>query len=348
MNDQVWRTVVTRPSDFDQDRDGIPLATGWAICASTPNAPPDVEVVASPVVMASSSPTLETATTSVTCPEGSTMTAGGFRVIPAADDRWEVAGLYNAWVWDSAPADGASWSATLRRIAGQQGPTPPSLRAYALCAQTPISSNRLVEVDTEKREPINFVYWDGQAECDADEVASGGGYTFTGEALVPHLVATSKPVVADGTWTIAAINGHQTGAAAGVSLAAVCIDVPVIVDVNILSPRGEICGTCTVDVEYPFVAGLDPSDPSMSEPIDFAAAATDGSGDPLTGDALEWTSYVDPAGSGTPLGTGESFTARLPAPPPGQSVGYVIEVVASDAAGNTGSDFVVVMVVAGS
>jgi len=40
----------------------------------------------------------------------------------------------------------------------------------------------------------------------------------------------------------------------------------------------------------------------MSEPIDFAAEATDGAGDPLTGNALVWTSYTDPAAAGVTAG----------------------------------------------
>lgn len=347
---EVWRTVVTRPASFRQDRDGIPLAFSWATCASIPGDQLDTDVVASSQATPPTGGSFESVTTQATCPADSELTSGGFRVSPADNDRWDVAGLYNAWMWTSAPANDLRWGVTLRRIAGIQGPTPPSVRAYALCARTPIESSRLVENEAEKRDPtINFGYLDGVAECDSDEIATGGGYSFSGDPLVPHVVSTSTSQLLDGNWRIVATHGHQVGEGSGVLVTAVCVPIPVIVDVDIVSPRGEICTTCVTQVEYPVRVGLDPNDPQMSEPIEFSASATDGDGDPLTGNALVWTAYTDPAAAGFPLGTGESFTARLPAPPAGETtVGYLIKVVASDPDGNTGSDSVVVIVVAGA
>jgi hypothetical protein len=345
LNDESWRIVVTRPASFEQDRDGIPLAVSWATCAALPEGDLRADIVESPEATASFSPSFETATATATCPADTVLTGGGFRVSPAADDEWTVAGLFNSWIWDSAPTSDGGWAATLRRITGQQGPTPPTLRAYSVCAGSPIDSSHIVEADAGKREPINFVYWDGLAQCEGSEVASGGGYSFSGDALVPHLVATTKPEILDRTWTVTAIHGHQTGSSGGVSVKAVCIGVPVIVDVAILNPRGEICTDCTVLIEHPVRVGVDPADPTMSEQIEFAAEATDGAGDPLTGNALVWTSYTDPSAAGSPLGIGESFTARLPAPPTGQAtIGYLIEVVAADPSGATASDSVVVIV----
>jgi hypothetical protein len=141
------------------------------------------------------------------------------------------------------------------------------------------------------------------------------------------------------------IHGFQTESAGGLSVKAVCIRVPAIVDVTILAPRGDFCTDCTVLIEEPIRVGLDPADPTMSEPIDFAAEATDGVGDPLSGNAIVWTAYSDPSAPGSGLGTGESFSARLPAPPVGQpTVGYLVEVVATDPSGATASDSVVIIV----
>jgi hypothetical protein len=345
LSEGSWRIVVTRPQSFDQDRDGIALVASWATCASTPGGQLEVDIVQSALVRPPAGGFFESATAEASCPEESVMTSGGFRVSPHESDQWEVAGLYNSWVWGSAPASQSSWEVDVRRIAGQQGPTPPSMSAYALCAQPPIDSSRLVEADSEKREPINFGYLDGVALCNSDEVASGGGYSFSGDPLVPHVVASSKGGLVEGNWAVTAIHGHQVGEPSGVQVTAICIEVPVIVDVAIVSPRGEICTHCTADVEMPVRVGVDPTDPQMSEPIDFVAEASDGQGDPLTGSALVWTRYTDPAAPGVPLGTGESFTARLPAPPPGEAtVGYLIQVVASDPSGNMGSDYVVVIV----
>lgn len=348
LNDEVWRIVVTRPPRSEPNHDGIPLAVSWATCAALPEGDLRADIVESPETTASSSPTLETATATTTCPGGTVLTGGGFRVSPAGDE--DGSGLYNSWIWDSAPTGDAGWEATLHRIPGQQLPPPPTLRAYSVCARPPIDSSHVVEVDAAKREePIGYGYWDGLAQCESSEVASGGGYSFSGDAMVPHLVATTKPDVLAGTWTVTAIHGHETGSPGGVSVKAVCIGVPVIVDVTILSPRGEICTDCTAPIEHPVRVGVDPADPTMSERIDFAAAATDGAGDPITGNALVWASYTDPSAPGSPLGIGESFAARLPAPPSGQApIGYLIEVVAADPSGSTASDSVVVIVERGA
>lgn len=345
LDARTWRVIVTRPEAFDQDRDGIPLATSWVTCVAFPDDVLQTRIVASSLAMATAGSTTENATASADCPEGAVLTGGGFSVTPAADDRWEVAGLYNAWTWESVPTADGSWEATLHRIRGQQGPTPPSLRAYSVCAETLIDTSHVVEASAEKRMPINYVYWDGAAVCTNGEVASGGGYAFVGDPLVPHLVADTSPEVLEGAWVVAAINGHQVGSSAGVDLKAVCVVLPTIVDVVITSPRGEICRDCTTPIEQPVRVGLDPADPSMSEPIDFAAQATDGSGDPLTGGALVWRMYMDPSTSGTEIGTGESFSARLPAPPAGQTLtGYLIEVVATEGSGVSASDTVFVIV----
>ena len=64
------------------------------------------------------------------------------------------------------------------------------------------------------------------------------------------------------------------------------------------------------------------SDFSHTDPVTFTASATDSSGRPLTGTALQWT--VD----GNSLGTGESFSAMLPSGC--GPVAHTVKVVATD------------------
>ncbi|MGH2554822.1 MAG: hypothetical protein ACRDHO_03785 [Actinomycetota bacterium] len=347
LSDEVWRVVVTRPASFEQEQDGLPLAVAWATCADVPDANLEVTTVESSGVRAVERPQgdIETATATSTCRDGTVLTGGGFRVTPGADDPWDVAGLHNGWVWDSAPTSTGGWTTTINRIVSPSR-DPPTIRAYVVCAGTPLEESAVVEADAEPREPIGFVYRDGVAQCGEGEVASGGGFSFGGSPLVPHLVATSTPDVLEGSWSLTAFHGADASVlAAAVSVKAVCIRVPVIVDVAIVRPRGERCPNCTVDVEFPVRVGVDPMDPAMSESIEFVAEGTDGEGDPLTGGALQWTSYSDPSGPGMPLGTGESFTASLPAPPAGQDeVAYLVEVVATDPSGNSASDSVFIIV----
>jgi hypothetical protein len=345
LNDRTWRVTVTRPRSFDEDRDGIPTVFVQALCASISGAPIDVAVVSSDEVQASAGSSFDTAEASVSCPDETVRTSGGFKVTPASDDAWNIAGLYNSWMWESAPQGDSGWRARLRRIAGSQGPTPPKLRTYALCSDPPIDAAHVTSASAVRRDPsINFGYLDGVAMCGEDEIASGGGYAFGGDPLVPHVIPKSLGHLKDGSWAVSAIHGFQVGGSSGLTVSAVCIAIPQIVDATILSPRGETCSDCTVFIEYPVAVGVDPSDPTMSESITFTGAATDGQGNALTGSALAWTSYAEPGGTGTPLGTGASITTRLPAPVAGESVGYVIELVASDSAGNTGSDTIVVIV----
>jgi hypothetical protein len=81
--------------------------------------------------------------------------------------------------------------------------------------------------------------------------------------------------------------------------------------------------------------GSSQSDFSHTDPITFTASASDSSGHPLTGTALQWT--VD----GKSLGTGESFSATLPSGC--SSVPHTVKVVATDStSGLNASDTITV------
>lgn len=346
VNDTVWRVVATRPPSFDEDQDGIPTVVASAYCLSLSEGELDVTIVESSAVTPTPGGSFESGSAEATCPDGSLRTSGGFRVSPASDDQWDIAGLYNAWVWESAPTtDG--WLVQIHRILGQQGPTPPSFRAFTLCVGNPINDVREVQADAGKRDPaINYGYLDGAASCNSSEIAPGGGFEFEGDTLVPHVVTGSYSSLGDGLWLVSGIHGHQRAETGGLVVHAVCVEIPQIIDAMILSPRGEVCNDCVAPIEQPVVVEPDPSNPSESEPIDFTGSATDGQGNPLTGSALVWTAH---GGGGSPisLGTGETLTSSLPAPTAGGSIGYIVELVASDPDGNQDSDSIAVVVVSG-
>lgn len=346
VSDTTWRVIATRPPSFDKDQDGVPTVVTAAYCLSVSSGEIDVSVVESGAVTPTPGGAFESATAEATCPDGLLRTAGGFRVRPAADDEWDVAGLYSAWVWETAPSPGG-WHVQLHRILGQQGPTPPTFRAVALCLGEPVDQVREVQAAAAKRDPsINYGYLDGSANCNSLEIASGGGFEFGGDPLVPHVTTQSHSSISDGLWLVSGIHGHQVGATGALTVHAVCVEIPRIVDAAILSPRGEVCTNCVTYIEYPVVVETDSNNPSQSEPIDLVGSATDGLANPLTGSALVWTAY---GGGGTPisLGTGEMITASLPGPGSAGSIGYIIELVATDADGNEDSDSIAVVVVGG-
>jgi hypothetical protein len=311
-----------------------------------------IQIVSSPTV------TVEFGTLLVpidaTCPSGSFVTAGGYRTSHTV----RHAGLYNSWVWASAPfvTPEQGWRVEQNVIAWQATPSPPTTTAYAICAAPNLLANYCLPTGRGGRErcglgtitagtavsgvappvdPFGYTYYEGDISCSADEVTVGGGYQFVGDTVeqywIPHnIYRTGLSDPFSGVWGIGGVAGFQTAryggtGVGGITAYATCIKLPpVYLTVRILSPADrsspELASTG---------AGGGPAD--KTDFITFAAIAGDGTGALVSDATFEWT--VD----GDPLGTGETVTASLPASQC-TIVDRRIQVTATDSAGHIATD----------
>jgi hypothetical protein len=311
-----WTVTVFNPdADTEGPNAGV-LASAEAYCLKSPIYPVRIEKVSSEAVSVDfDKPTVIGAS----CPDRSVVTGGGFHT----EHTVSHAGLYGAWLMESAPdvgADGQAigWRVMQQAIAWPPPPSPPVTRAHVLCATQNLTAAAVVESEVLPTAPYNYWYYEGWAECARDEFSTGGGYQFVGDYLVPHQAYQTATLGDFGGWGIGAIYGHQTGGIGEVVARAACIELPPLaLIVKITNPA---------NVSY-----LPLATPTETVPITFSAIAVNTSGDPVDGVSFDWTV------NGSLFGSGASFSASLPA----ASCGFLhhqITVTGTDVASNSASD----------
>jgi len=317
----AWRVTVLNPSDGE---DGVVF--GYAYCLRTPGLSLSKVIRESAWVEAAYN---NGSISTVSCPANSIALSGGFQVKPDTDESWDGAGLYNAYLTESLPttAGGNPTGWRVRQHFFGDFDHPPSTKAYVLCANQGLEEARVVTVRAERRSQSGFLYFDGRSPCEAGEFVFGGGFQFSGDPLIPHVVYQNTAVSHLSVWEITSIYGFETGSSGVVNVSAICTSIPRYIAVRIVQPTG---------LEK---VQIDPSNPDSTPPLAFNAQASDTDGNPLSGASLQWTR------NGVNFGTGESFTSTLPAPPPGTDfIDYLITVTATDSDGLSASDSVHIFV----
>lgn len=342
LNDTTWRVTASRSDSFSPDHDGIPLVVAHAYCISAKGGPVSTQRIAGSTIDTTRDEfgAFDIAEGAVSCPQDMFLTSGGFRVIPTEDELPADPGRWNGWIWSSMPVAGEQrWRVTLRRLTS--GFSPPQLQVFAICTGEPLESARREDGEAVKQDPVNFTdFIHGITSCAPDELVTGGGFAFNGNPTIPHFLYMTRAEDQQRSWTISGITGHEQGLPAALNTRAICVDVPIFASVRITSPI-DVCLDCVTLIERPVVVDEDPANPGLSFPIDFAAQASGGDGEALTGEALVWTA------NDQPLGVGAVFSATLPAPAAGNGqAAYAIEVVATDEEGNFATDTTIVTVVA--
>jgi hypothetical protein len=257
------------------------------------------------------------------CPAESVLTGGGFQT----DISGPNFATFNANIFASAPTMGENGQANGWQVALSYMPQDniPETSVYAICARQNLTAGPLVvnELDVTSL-PTGWGWSEVEATCPQNMFTTGGGYSIMGDLLIPRQVSMSNAQDEYEDWKNIAAFGYQApnydfrpcdpqqnpDCAKTAALAA-CVVIPDIrrVSVEIIEPDN---GQGFVPFE----------DTNETIPITFEVEARDENGDPLTGEALEW--FRD----GTLFGTGETVTARMPAPRDRQ-ITIVIRVVAT-------------------
>jgi CARDB len=161
---------------------------------------------------------------SVRCPAGQTLTSGGFAITLGSADPTNTAAVYNSWIWSSRPStDRSSWDVRAAFI--ENGKALPRLRGYARCVRDPDRVMRPVpvsDVPADRSDGFNFDFYAGTAKCGERAFASGGGFAFSGDDLIPHSIAKDQIAPDFVGWTIRGIYGFQTGSSGGISIRPLC------------------------------------------------------------------------------------------------------------------------------
>jgi len=329
-------TIFNRDSDVNGPNQGIQVFAE-AYCLTTPNFPVGMQTVQS---QPTSVPVAQLTTIQAQCPAGSTVTGSGFKLDNDQLKLKSDVGLYNNGLWASAPlinsGHAIGWSIQEFFLTQTQTP-PPTTTVYTLCA-----TQNLIAADPQSTDIwTDFNSYTGQAayshpltgntQCASDEFTTGGGFEFGGNDLNKYRILgrfhwQNTAIENFSKWHIEALWGHDIGETASLLVWALCVKVPTvnIVTVKIKSPAdGDSFREST------FGSG-------HTNPITFTASASDPSGNPLTGAALQWT--VD----GHSFGTGESFSATLAAGNCGL-IDHKVMVTATDSAsGHSASDAITV------
>lgn len=327
---ESWTVRVFNPDEESDGPNAGSLVLAEAYCVVADHFPLRMERVRSDAVSPSFSGSTDLA---VSCPDGSTLTAGGFETTPTVP--W--AGLHNAWFLRSVPmtgqdgvADGwrlthhvIDWRGTLPDVPG------PESRVHALCARQNLSGAEAVSGPLDTNPGANYWHHEGEVLCPRDQFAVGGGYGFTGDPLIPHHVFRAQGTGDFGGWEQGTIYGHETGAPGEVTGWAACIRAPELAFVvHITEPADG--------------ATIGPSSDGGGEtdPVTFSAVAVDETGNVLGGVSFEWTD------NGAPLGTGSTVSAPLTAQTCAEGEGFIdheITVTGTNADGDTSTDSITVL-----
>jgi hypothetical protein len=322
----TWTVTLFNP---DTDANGANQGTLIrvdAYCISKTSLPVGMQIVSSQAVTVDFD--RETKITA-NCPNGSAVMGGGFKT----NHTRPYAGSYNAWLLASAPTLDATqtatgWSVRQEVISWPPPPSPPTTTVYALCATQNLTAGSPSQSDVPPVDEFGFGFYEGQTSCDEGEFTAGGGYEFLGDPLIPHAIYNHSVANEFSGWEVNGFYGFQTGTTSDVKGWATCIKLPPInLAVKITSP---VDGS-----SFPGVPGT-----GQTDPITFTAIATDGSGAPATGVTFQWTD------NGTSFGTtGATFSASLTAANC-EDIHHKITVTATDSAGHSASDAILVSVYA--
>jgi hypothetical protein len=306
----TWTVVVDPPTDpafWTRVQGSIVIDNAY--CLTTPNYPLDLVTVAGTT---GSVGTVAFPSVIASCPPNSVLTGGGYQTQPVGP----TPGIYNSDLMMSAPTFDANKVATgwQVKLAYVMNETTPETKVFARCARKNLSQGTVVEqtLDLTKLAAA-FDFRDVASDCPPNTFTTAGGYWLVGDPLIPHPVSWSYAQNQFSRWKFRGLWGYQTAKynfrpcdpnanpdCAKVAAVAACIPFPNIpvVKVKITSPKN--------GDPFPPLPGT--LGQQMTAPVVFTAQATDEQGAPLTGNSLQW--FLN----GAPFGTGESFTAPLPAP----------------------------------
>lgn len=330
-------TIFNRDSEVNSPNQGIQVFAE-AYCLTTPNFPVGMQTVQS---QPTSVPVAQLTTITAQCPAGSTVTGSGFKLDNDQLQLKSDVGLYNNGVSASAPlldnsGHAIGWSLQEFFVTQAQTP-PPTTTVYALCAtQNLIAANpQSTDIWTDFNSYTGQTAYShpltGNTQCASDEFTTGGGFEFGGSDFNKYRIVgrfhwQNTAIENLSKWHIGALWAHNYGQTASLLVWALCVKIPTvnIVTVKIKSPTdGDSFHEST------FGSG-------HTNPITFTASASDPSGNPLTGAALQWT--ID----GRSFGTGESFSATLTAGSCGPIYHKVMVTATDSASGHSASDTITV------
>jgi len=281
---------------------------GSVYCLTTQDYPIDSVVVSETTSPAANA---EELTVTVSCPDNSVLTGGGFRTGISGTDF----GIHNADLFVSAPTMASNGTASGWQVAAHYFPqdNPQPTTAYAVCATENLIAGPLVVDDLDYTTlPYAWGLASPSAECPRDMFTTAGGYSLIGDMLIPRQASSSTARSQFLIWQNEIVFGYQTTDydfrpcdpsvnpnCARTSAFAACVEIPDIpfVSVKILQP----------DHDQSF-DGVSPDNTSTA-PITFVAEGFDEGGNALTGAWLQWSI------NGVPVGTGESITTALPTTP---------------------------------
>jgi hypothetical protein len=327
---QSWTVRVFNP---DEDSDGPNSGTvvfAESYCVVADHFPLRMERVRSDLTEASFIGLTEL---TAACPGSSTLTAGGFETVPTVP--W--AGLYNAWSIGFTPtldpqgvANGWRLTQSLIEWTGTLPDVPaPRSRVHALCASQNLDGGEAVSEPLTPTDPVNFGYYEGEVACPREQFTVGGGYEFSGNALIPHHVLQTQAVDDFGRWRVEAIYGHETGAQGDVEAWAACIQ----------APQAEFVVHITSPADHATISASSGGG-GQTDPVTFTAVAVDEQASVVSGVTFEWTD------NGASLGAGSNISAPLTAQTCAQGDGFIrheITVTGTDGSGNTSTDTITVL-----
>ncbi len=305
----TWTVIFENPDNGRAHLLDGTVLTASAYCLATPDYPINSTIVSSNQSTSTESSFFRIEALDAYCPTGAVVTGGGFTTGVSGENS----NSFNANLFVSAPTMGPSEKADGWQVALSYLPQDviPTTTVYVLCAQQNLVAGPMVVEALDLTTLSSGWGWsESSATCPRNTFTTGGGYSLIGDLLIPHQVSSVGARSQYSTWKNLAAFGFQSSSssfrpcdpsvnpdcAKSAALAA-CVEIPNIpfVHVEIVEPGdGDSFGPV-------------PPNDSSTAPITFVANASAEDGTPLTGSALQW--FQDDI----PFGSGESFTATLPA-----------------------------------
>lgn len=279
----------------------------FAYCLAAPNYPIDIVQVAAddpgtgPRAVAS-------------CPAGSVLTGGGFRV--DGPDHADTDANQNTDVTESRPTFDTQGHAVGWKVS--MSPLRPDLgrayHSYALCSQRGLEA---LPVADELLDYTNYIVaaadHEATVECPESGLTTGGGTAYVGDNLIPHPVYDSNAKSGFRQWYLRSFSAFQTlnydfrpcklSVCVANQLTASCFRTPKIpfIGISIVSPAAN--GHFDTD---PATGKL-----AYASEVVLAASVVDQSGLQIPGAIVTWQ-LISAAGT-RELGTGAVLKGRFPA-----------------------------------
>ncbi|WP_329446683.1 CARDB domain-containing protein [Streptomyces canus] len=221
----TWRLVVQRRPGMKPSEAIVSL---YLYCLHRSGGSPAIvsaHVAAGLPVGLTPSGGVATGSASVRCPSGRTLTAGGFAVgLPAPDPSTPA--TYNAWVVSSQPArDLRSWDLSGSFI--RKGSGTPRITPYAMCISDPakvLKPSAAGDVEAQREERVNFGLLSGAARCPGRGFATGGGFSLSGDELVPRSILQNQATLLFTGWRVRGVYGFQTGGSESLTVRPLCFE----------------------------------------------------------------------------------------------------------------------------